>query len=548
MQRRFRKFHSRRASIAVLSSLLMVLMIGLLAMSIDVGYVLAVRTQLQNAADSAALAACGVLGGEADNTVDVAKEFAGYHVAGGKSVALLNSDVQIGTWDERNRAFTPGNSGNAVRVTARRNDGTGGNNLFFARIYGRDSFNQDVTAIATGTPRDIAFVVDLSGSMNDDTEPCWATHQITSDLSPQGYPTVGSDMIQGLYNDFGFGTFPGALQWVGAPAGVTADSRAYANLTKNGGPLTGATVAATYKILTTDNEATRKTKAYRWIIDKQIAVIMPNAVPVPNSATSLGYWTKYLDYVIQSVTVNSGSGTPPSNRGALPPSHDSFRITSLNNPNLTSYPSASGAERDSYLNKIGYRTYVQFMMDHGRTSRPDGFNYTPLSVNSPNCPYHDESTAGGMFSFPPREQPTHAARRSLIAAVQEVKLRNNSIADVNQRDWVSIITFDTVAGTVLAQPLTGNYDQAMQTCTRLQAVADDQNSTATETGLLTAKNYMQLPANGGSGRAHTQKVVVLLTDGMRTSRRAATRQLLIFATPTPTPTSMAAAAMCPTPP
>ena len=67
---------------------------------------------------------------------------------------------------------------------------------------------------------------------------------------------------------------------------------------------------------------------------------------------------------------------------------------------------------------------------------------------------------------------------------------------------------------MLKQALTGDYDQAMQSCTTLQAVADDQSSTATETGLLTAKNYLQLPANGGSGRANAQKVVVLLTDGM----------------------------------
>jgi hypothetical protein len=45
-------------------------------------------------------------------------------------------------------------------------------------------------------------------------------------------------------------------------------------------------------------------------------------------------------------------------------------------------------------------------------------------------------------------------------------------------------------------------------------VGDNQYSTATETGLLTAKNHLQPSSSGGAGRAHAQKVVVLLTDGM----------------------------------
>ena len=50
------------------------------------------------------------------------------------------------------------------------------------------------------------------------------------------------------------------------------------------------------------------------------------------------------------------------------------------------------------------------MLDWGRNGKPDGTNYTPLSTSSAYCPYHSESTAGGTFSFPPSEQPTHSAR------------------------------------------------------------------------------------------------------------------------------------------
>jgi hypothetical protein len=509
----------RKGAIVVLSAVLMVVLLGMVAFSLDIGYIAVVRTQLQAAADSAALAACSTLSTatSADHSpvVSKAQEFAGYHVIGGVPLSLQESDVEFGTWNATSLTFTPSNDlSNAVRITARCNDSTGGNGFFFGRVFGATSFSTTAQSVATGNPRDICFVFDLSGSMNDDSEPCWATHELTNELTPLGYPSTASSMMQDLYTDFNFGTFPGTLQWVGAPAGVTADSRAYANLTRNSGPLTSASIAATYRVGSSDSEATRKTKAYRWMIDFQIASIMPNAKPAPSSATNYAYWEKYLDYIILNQTVNSGSGTPPTNRGAIPPNQDADRITSFNNPNTTSFPSASTTERNSYQNKIGYRTYVQFMMDFGRNNRPDGVNYTPLSTLSPHCPYHYESTAGGSFQFPPREQPTHYSRRALIAAVQEVKLRNASVPDPNQRDWVSIATFDTVSGTVLRTPLTSDYDAVMQACTTMQAVGDDQSSTATETGMIFARNHIKSASSGGAGRQNTQKVVVLFTDGM----------------------------------
>ncbi len=354
-----------------------------------------------------------------------------------------------------------------------------------------------------GNPRDICFVVDLSGSMNNDTEPAWAPACMTA--LNASYSTISNNMMQQVFTDFGYGTYPGTTQWIGQPVGVAQNNNAYANLTANGGPLTLSSVSSTYKILSGDSEATRKTKAYKWIIDNQIATVMPSAKPNPTSA-NLGYWTYYLDYILPSVSV--------SGRGTLPPSQSTVRIDSMDNPCTVSYPDATASIPQSSRNKIGYATYVQFMMDNGRDRQPDGANYTPLSTLSPNCPYHSESTAGGTFSFPPSEQPTHSARRSIIAAIQQIKLKNSLVSDPNQGDWVSVVSFDTVAGTVLKQSLTSNYDTAMQACTTLQAVSDSAMSTATETGLIAAQNHIKPASQGGAGRENTQKVVVLLTDGM----------------------------------
>jgi hypothetical protein len=230
-------------------------------------------------------------------------------------------------------------------------------------------------------------------------------------------------------------------------------------------------------------------------------------------AMAPGSWNAILLADVLSATTY---GTPPANRGTIPPNRYSGRIDSYNNPNTGTFPKASISVPRAYRNYIGYRTYVQFMMDHGRDTQPLAGTYVPLSRFNASCPWHMEGTAGGTFSFPPREQPTHAARRALIAAIEIVKERNSSIDNLNQRDWVSIVTFDKLSGggPVVAQPLTGDYDSAMQACTTLQACSDINATTATETGLITARKHLQPKSSGGSGRLSTNKVVVLLTDGV----------------------------------
>jgi len=507
---RERRSRRRRGATLVLSALLIVAMLGVVAFAVDMGCIMLVRTQLQVAADSAAMAAAAHLGRPFEEILASADEYAGYHFAGGKPVDVEASDVELGFWDSATRAFTPCDEmGNAVRVTARRDASAGGEApLFFARLFGNHSFRMSASAVAMANPRDIAFVVDLSGSMNNDTEPCWATGAIDGAFADDGYPTIGDDLMQKVYDDFGFGPFPGATQYVGEPVGAPQNKYAYADLTENGGPLTGGSVPSPYRISRRDSESTRKRKAYSWIIDAQIARVMPDALPAPDSSRNYDYWEKYLDYVVHPVYVRS--------RGWLPYGQDRDRIDGFGNPSSRTFPGVSRSVPRSYRNQIGYRTYVQFMMDHGRDRRPDGRSYVPLSRHSAHCPWHTEPTAGGTLRFPPREQPVHAARRATIAALQVVRERNGGISDPNQRDWVSIVAFDSLVGggPVLEQALTADYDRAMQACTRLQAVADDCASTATDAGMVLAREHIRPRSDGGRGRHATNKVVVLLTDGV----------------------------------
>jgi len=593
----------RRGAIIVLSALLMVVVFGLAAFAIDIGYMMLVRTQLQTAVDAGAMAAGNAMNGTPADVIAVGQEYVQYHTAGGRSIGTAETTVEMGIWDADTRTFTPSATvQNAVRVTAERLS----ESFFFAKVLGSTTFDMRASAIAMANPRDIAFVVDLSGSMNDDTEAAWATSEITAKFAPEGYPNAGTDAMQDFYTDMGYGIYPGVLQYVGAPAGVAADKYAYAMLTKDGGPLASAALPAEVRIATGDSEAVRKKKAYTWMIDNQIAVAMPGVTPAANSS-NYAYWEKYLDYIMDAEYIYTptpkppkppappkppkppappsppkppkppkpptppigfrfapspelgllagvwdrrfapGSmllmlmgtpGTPPAFRGWLPPSQDGDRIDKFNNPNKNTFPSASRNLPRSYRNRIGYLTYVQFLMDHGRDLKPEGSTHVPSSKNSPDCPYHTESTAGGSFSFPPREQPMHACRRSLIAAMAVIKDRNSSIPNFGLRDRVSVITFDYLNGgnvPQVVQSLTGDYQDAMLACTDLQAVSDKGNSTGTEAGLDLASQHIRPASQGGMGREGSDKVIVLLTDGVPNAYQSSSGTIDSFLLDNPDP-------------
>ena len=157
-------------------------------------------------------------------------------------------------------------------------------------------------------PRDIAFVVDMSGSMNDDTETCWATDAINREIQAGRVPdhrqrTDGKD-LHGLR--VRFVSRRTGVYW--GPLGESCrTSNAYAELTKDNGPLTQSNIPADIRIESSDSETARKKKAYTAIIRYQIARVMPHAKPAPTD-TNYSYWEKYLDYLMQPQTINSRTG------------------------------------------------------------------------------------------------------------------------------------------------------------------------------------------------------------------------------------------------
>jgi len=171
---------SQRGSVMIIFAAALVVLVGMAALAVDVGRLMASRNEIQNAADAAALAACRELGEQhyqemtVDENVirDVAREVAGENVVAGQKFSdffqnLENNeqvleeflDVQIGYWDPIENVFSvePPISGilgkkNSVRVSMARNNSI---STFFARVAGTDfmSARAQATAALTGVSK-----------------------------------------------------------------------------------------------------------------------------------------------------------------------------------------------------------------------------------------------------------------------------------------------------------------------------------------------------------------------------------------------------------
>ena len=548
----------RRGAIVILSAFVLIILFAMMAFSIDLGYIAITRSELQSAADGAALAAVDEIGESMSEIRGAARDVAAANTAAAEPVDIdaPGNRVTQGWFEESNKTFTARNSDvNAVRVELQKRDMP----LMFAKVIGTDTFDAKAEAIAMVNPRDIVLVVDLSGSMNNDTETSWATELIDGRYAGTADDGVGTRMAQDLYDDLGFGTFPGNLEHVGANAYEwvlnrisDSDDREdfeddyrdipdfyyeIGELTGNDSPLRHSRVPSKYRIRWSDDEAKRRDRAYKWIMDHQIRRLMPAARPTPrsNNSASRKYWYAYLDYVLYRARyTNGGSQTKfafsrknGSTSSFYFPDYTHRKVYGLGNPSQSSFPGASWSVLWKDLSTIGYRSYVNFMNDYGWNGSPQDSDSNlenpsrpgkvQLSKLSPYCPWNDDQVNGETFSFPPRTQPMHACRRSMIAALQTVRERNERMAE-SAADRVAIVTYDAVhqwSRPTVAHPLDDDYDGAMQACTELQACYDGRASTATENAILLARNILKTPAEhaNGQGRPHANKIIILLTDG-----------------------------------
>lgn len=141
-----------------------VFVVGMLAFSVDIGYIALVRSQMQSAADAAALASAsqlfdrGLLAGsdyqDLNKANNLANQFASANKAGGVGLGLGSGDVAYGyierPWDPASPFDTSRRPFNSAQVKVQRTTHRNGEvGLFFAKVFNQRQLPLEATATAT---------------------------------------------------------------------------------------------------------------------------------------------------------------------------------------------------------------------------------------------------------------------------------------------------------------------------------------------------------------------------------------------------------------
>ena len=206
----------------------MIVMMAMLALSIDTGYMYTMQAQLDRSVDAAALAGAAALIEGTDVAQEAAIEYLIRNPVGKQATAVTSEemveltakflaehandyDILWGEWNPVTGQISPTDQlPSAISVTMTYPNLP----LFFARALGKDSFDLQSTAIAMYQPRDIMLVLDFSGSMNDDSE--------LGSIGTFGKPAIMAGLSQMLH---GTG-FPGSTVTCCSSNRSTSRSRA----------------------------------------------------------------------------------------------------------------------------------------------------------------------------------------------------------------------------------------------------------------------------------------------------------------------------------
>jgi hypothetical protein len=184
------KKNNRRAAVIVWTVVSTTVILGFSALAVDMGYTYHVQTELQRTADAAAMAAASQMA-DVNNLsdqgiLDIAREYAQKNKTGGIEPTIDESDIVLGRSVQDGDGKTTFIEGqqpyDAVKVTVRLTHGSpnGPVPLFFGKALGKPDVDLSASAIAMLVPRDLAIVIDLSRSMNYDSQ---LRHETTTTIN-----------------------------------------------------------------------------------------------------------------------------------------------------------------------------------------------------------------------------------------------------------------------------------------------------------------------------------------------------------------------------
>lgn len=492
LRARLSELRRRRGAIAVLAAFFLIVVFAFAAFTVDIGFISLTKTQMQAAADAAALSAAMELTSSSDpatvraNAQAAAQDVAAGFKNGDRSSVSLNSatDITFGkqvslgngqyqtTWGNDQTPY------NLVKVQVRRGTETGSNGqtvdnrlpLFFGPAIGTTKSSLTTTAIASFQPRDIILVLDFSGSMNDDS--CLGA------ISKLGRSYVESN-LQTMWTQLGSPVY-----------GNLTFTPKYATL--SGLPVSGTMphIDVTYKrssVVVTSTSALKK-------VTLQMSGNRTQTFSGLTATTGTFQGTgSNAGRDITACYVESGTNTNRSAGGL----GELFQFTSANIKTalrLTgTYPypggswddyisksqSSSGAIKDAgYRDQYGYLTWMHYLQ------------------------YYYYSAADTPDLWKTSEQPVTSLKDAVDLFVTFLE-----DSDGGDTLGLSIYTHTSTTGAILEHGLSTNLEQ-VRTTTRQRQAGHYVGGTNISAGMSVARSEFAAHA-----RARSEKLMVVMTDG-----------------------------------
>lgn len=486
------RFELRRGNILALTALFLSAVLAFTAFTVDIGFITLTKTQMQAAADAAALAASMELTSSDDaatvraNCRAAASSVAANFENGDRSSVALNTandvvfgkQVSIGSgqfstqWGDQ---YTPHN---IVKVVVRRTTETNSQGLlvdnrlplFFGPAIGNQNVALQAEAVAAFQPRDIMIVLDFSASMNDDS--CLGA------ISRLGRTYVESN-LQTMWQELGspvYGNLTFTPQYATLRGGVQTSSYPHIDVTYK---RTSVSIVSTSSL----KKVTLRMSGSR---TQTFSGLSGTTGTFQGTGTNAGR-------DIQSVSVESGNNANRSGDGL----GEKFDITSSTIKTalgLTgTYPynggdwddyisvvqSSSGAIKDAgYRDQFGYLTWLHYLQ------------------------YYQPSAADTADLWKTSEQPVTCLKDGVDLFIQH-------LIDLPSEDQVglSIYTHTNSAGAILEHGLIRDYAQ-IKTTTRHRQAGHYTGGTNISAGMAVGRAELQANARP---RAH--KLMLVMTDG-----------------------------------
>ena len=476
--------NARRGNIVVLAAFLMVIMMAMVALSVDTGYMYTMQTQLQRSVDAAALAAVQDLLISQEAAEQRAVEYLCRNAVGSSMAVVPEAQLatelnkfknvhghdyafQFGNWNPTTHSFTettvnPG----AIRVTMTYPNMP----FFFGRVLGRDAFTIQASSTAMFQPRDIMVVLDYSASMNDDS-----TFPSIGKLSQ----SVVETSLLNCWNDIGppvYGNLQFTPRWAvgqGVPEN-TAQQIPHISVEYR---YSAVYVASTYQLSAVKLQYTSGSTQTFSGLSSPTATIQGNGSQISkiwvkswNNAAKFGASGELFDF-----STNAGF---------------------LNALGLTNvlYPYPNGGSWDAYIN------YCK-AQNNGNATAGYRYKFGGMSLVSywlENFPAY--SQIPDLWKM--RAEPEFALKDSMAVFM-------DFISSVNTQDRVGLVIYDAADGNAIVEsPLTGDLNSITNITTHRQA-GHYHSYTNIGAGMQLGRQHMEANA-----RPQACKLIVLMTDGL----------------------------------